>query len=384
MIYWLFQDYFSHHDRTLRIGMAAMLSFLIVLLLGPFVIRYLVRKKVGDRPEFYNVALNELTKHKSNTPTMGGVLIVVAIFLSVLMFADLKNFYIRMGLFTIVWLSVLGGLDDWVKLQRAKDKEKDKEKSNRDGLVMWIKMVFQVGLAVLLSVYIYAHGDQSPVPTGEGESTFPAHNFYLPFIAVPLVLGPLWHAIITTLTMVGSSNAVNLTDGMDGLAAGCVIIVAGVLLILSWVVGMPNLSLVFNVGWVRDSLEMTVLCSAIVGACLGFMWYNANPAQVFMGDTGSLTLGGLLGYVAVVTRQEVVLFIAGGVFVMEAMSVILQVTYFKATKHKSGQGKRLFRCAPLHHHFHMGGLAETKVVARFWILGIIFAMLAMATLKLKW
>ncbi len=378
VIYWWFDYFFKQHDRTLRMGMAAMTSFLIVLLLGPFTIRYLLRKKVSDRTDFNQVDLNQLTKHKSNTPTMGGVLIVVAIFFSVLLFANLQNMYIRMALLTVVWLGVLGGMDDWLKLRQATGK------GRRDGLKMWEKLIFQIGLSVLLSVFMYKYGGESPVVNGANESSFPAHNFYIPFIAAPFLLGPLLHAVITTLTMVGSSNAVNLTDGMDGLAAGCVIIVAGLMTLLSWGTGLFQWHIMFGVDYVPDSLEMTTLCAAIVGACLGFLWYNANPAQVFMGDTGSLALGGLLGYVAVVIRQEMLLFIAGGVFVMEALSVILQVSYYKATKDKNGVGKRIFRMAPLHHHFHLGGLAESKVVARFWILGIILAVLAMATLKLKW
>ena len=362
MIYWLFYDFFRYHDRTLRMGMTAVLSFMIVLLLGPFVVRYLLRKNISD----------------SGTPTMGGVLIVVAIFVSVLLFADLGNFYIRMGLVTVIWLGGLGGMDDWLKLRHASGYGK------RDGLKVWEKLLFQIGLSVLLSVFMYKYGGGLAVPDGAGESSLPAHNFYIPFIAAPLVLLPLWHAVITTLTMVGSSNAVNLTDGMDGLAAGCVIIVAGLLTLLSWGTGLFQWSTLFSVAYVPDSLEMTTLCSAIVGACLGFLWYNANPAQVYMGDTGSLMLGGLLGYVAVVIRHEMLLFIAGGVFVMEALSVILQVGYYKATKDKNGVGKRIFLMAPLHHHFHEGGLPKTKVVVRFWILSIIFAVLAMASLKLKW
>lgn len=362
MIYWLFEEHFSQHDRTLRMGMAAVLSFLIVLVLGPAMIRYLLRRNVSD----------------SNTPTMGGVLIVLAIFVSVALFANLQNMYIRMALLAVVWLGVLGGMDDWLKLRQAAGQ------GRRDGLKVWEKLLFQIGLSVLVSVFMYKYGGGLPVPNGAGGSSLPAHNFYIPFIAAPFILLPLGHAVITTLTMVGSSNAVNLTDGMDGLAAGCVIIVAGLLTLLSWGTGLFQWSIMFSVQFVPDSLEMTILCSAIVGASLGFLWYNANPAQVYMGDTGSLLLGGLLGYVAVVIRQEMLLFIAGGVFVMEALSVILQVGYYKATKDKNGVGRRIFRMAPLHHHFHMGGLAKTKVVIRFWILSIIFAVLAMASLKLKW
>ena len=352
----------------LRIAGAAMLSFLIVMVLGPKMIRFLLRKKVGDRPEFDHQDLNQLTKHKSDTPTMGGILIVIAIFLSVQTFANLSNYYIRMALLALVWLGLLGGADDWLKLRKAFGA------GTRDGLKSWEKLLFQVGLAVLLSIFMrwYGQGVES------------AKKFYFPFLAEPIYLPLLAHVLITVVTMVGASNAVNLTDGMDGLAAGCMVIATGFFLIVAWIVGVSEWGLRFSLPLVMGAEEMTVLCAAMLGGCLGFLWYNANPAQVFMGDTGSLSLGGLLGYIAVVTRQELLLLIAGGVFVMEALSVVLQVGYFKATRPAKGmQGKRLFRCAPLHHHFHLGGWAESKVVIRFWIMGIIFAALALATLKLR-
>jgi phospho-N-acetylmuramoyl-pentapeptide-transferase len=192
------------------------------------------------------------------------------------------------------------------------------------------------------------------------------------------------YIIIGVLTMVGMSNAVNLSDGMDGLASGCVCIAMMVLLVLSWLAGVRNWAGVFNLPFIPAAAEMTVLCSAMFGATLGFLWYNAPPAQVFMGDTGSLPLGGLIGYIAIVIRHELLLLLIGGVFVMEAASVMLQVGYFKLTRPGPGlPGKRIFRCAPMHHHFHLGGWAETKVVIRFWVLGIIFAAIAIATLKLR-
>ena len=242
-------------------------------------------------------------------------------------------------------------------------------------------MVFQVGLGVLVSIYIWNFG-YSELKDGSGN---PAHNLYLPFCQ-PIALNQLTYIIIAVLTIVGSSNAVNLTDGMDGLAAGCVAITAMFFMILAEVVGVrewQQFASFFNLPVVWRAAEMSVLYAAMVGACLGFLWYNSHPAQVFMGDTGSLPLGGLLGYAALVTRHEFLLLIAGGVFVMEASSVLLQVSYFKYTRRKTGEGKRLFRCAPLHHHFHLGGWAETKVVTRFWILGIIFAAMALVMLKLR-
>ena len=364
MIYLLYQG------LILRMAGAAVTSFLIVLMLGPRLIRMLLRRKIGDSPEFDHTDLNELTRHKSNTPTMGGVLIVISIFGSVVVFANMQNMYVIVTLVALVWLGVLGGVDDWIKLRGE---------TGREGLRMWEKLVFQIALAVLLSIYTYNYGRESTI---DGKN--PAHSLYLPLGVEPIALSILPYTIIMTLTMVGSSNAVNLTDGMDGLAAGCVVIVALVFLLLAEVVGVRAWAVFFRLPLVAGAAEMTVVCAALMGSCLGFLWYNAHPAQVFMGDTGSLPLGGLLGYIAVVTRQEAVLLIAGGVFVMEAGSVLLQVGYFKLTKPKGGlEGKRLFRCAPVHHHFHLGGWAEAKVVVRFWLLGIIFAALALATLKLR-
>ena len=375
MVVWLFGD----KDLILRMSGAAVVSFIMVCLLGPRTIRALIRARLGDRPEFGHAELNELTQHKSNTPTMGGILIVVAIFSAVMLFADLGNMYIRMALMALIWLGGLGAADDWLKLRHAAGT------SDRNGLMSWEKILFQIALAVMLSIYIWHYGRESVISSGPaGEIVNAAHSFYFPFRASPVPLAMGLYVFITVITMVGSSNAVNITDGMDGLAAGCMVIVCGVFLLLSWIVGVVEWAIFFKLQPVPGSAEMTVLCAAMLGACLGFLWFNAHPAQMFMGDTGSLALGGLIGYIAVVTRQEVLLIIVGGVFVIEAGSVILQVACFKLTKGRGGvEGKRLFRCAPVHHHFHLGGWAENKVVVRFWLLGIIFAALALATLKLR-
>jgi len=366
--------YFFYQRLILRIAAAAVVSFLIVLLLGPAFIRFLMRQKLGDRPEFDHADLNQLTRHKSNTPTMGGALIVIAVLASTLLFANTYNSYIRISLVALLWLGVLGGVDDWIKLHRVAGAP------GRDGLKMWEKLVFQIAAAVLIAVSTYHYGRASAI-----EGVNPAHSFYLPVPADPIPLSLLAYTVITALTMVGTSNAVNLTDGMDGLATGCLVIVAAVFLLLAVAVGLPAWANSFHLPMVAGAAEMTIMCAAIVGACLGFLWYNAHPAQVFMGDTGSLPLGGLIGYVAVVTRQEILLAVAGGVFVMEALSVLLQVGYFKLTKPKGTglPGRRLFRVAPIHHHFHLGGWAESKVVVRFWLLGLLFAALALAMLKLR-
>jgi len=365
--------YLLYKGLILRIAGAAVLSFLLVIMLGPRMIRYLVRKKLGDRPEFDHADLNELTRHKSSTPTMGGMLIVIAIFASVLAFANTHNMYIRIAMVMLLFYGGLGAVDDWIKLRYSAGQ------GSRDGLRMWEKLAFQVGFALLAAISTYAYGKY-----GEVGGANPAHSFYFPFKADPIPLPMPAYVCITIITMVAACNAVNLTDGMDGLASGCTLIVSGVFLLLSWIVGVAAWASIFQLPLVINSQEMTVLCAAMLGACLGFLWYNAHPAQVFMGDTGSMPLGALVGYVAVVARQELLLLIAGGVFVLEAGSVLLQIGYFKLTRPAGGiEGRRLFRCAPLHHHYHLGGWAESKVVVRFWLLGIIFAALALATLKLR-
>ena len=375
---------FGGKQLILRMACAAMVAFLIVALLSPRMIRFLIRKKLGDRPEFHHADLNELTRHKSATPTMGGILIVVAIFVSAVLFADIgpRSMYIRMALLVLVWLGLLGGVDDGFKLAHPPAATARgpaaSDRHERGGLRTWQKIIFQIALAVVLAVFIYSHGRTSGHIDYEGRAINAAHSFYFPFKAEPIALSLLAYVIITSVVMVGSSNAVNLTDGMDGLAGGCMVTVSGVFLLLSWVAGNRALANLFHLPFVPAASELTVICAAMIGSCLGFLWYNCLPAQVFMGDTGSLPLGGLIGYIAVVTRHELVLFIAGGVLVMEALSVLIQVAYFKATG-----GRRVFRCAPIHHHFHLMGWAESKVVVRFWLLGLMFAAVALATLKLR-
>lgn len=358
-----------------RATLAVLLGFFVVWMLGPPVIRMLVRLKIGDRPEFDHAALNEAMKGKANTPTMGGALISVSIFVTVSLLADLRNFYIPMALFCLVWLAVLGGVDDWLKLTA------NRRGGTRDGLKMWEKLVFQVALGAMLAVFIYRHGEVNAEHARWFEVSAPYTTNYnilaLPFIKHPLPLTTTAFSIIAVVVIAFTSNAVNLTDGMDGLASGCMVLTAFAFMVLTIVVGSLSLANSLLFPYIQGVSELAVLCGAIVGACLGFMWYNAHPAQVFMGDTGSLPLGGLIGYVAIVTRQELMLLIVGGVFVIEAVSVILQVVVYKRT------GKRLFRCAPIHHHFHLGGLTETQVVMRFWLLAALFAAFALATIKLR-
>jgi phospho-N-acetylmuramoyl-pentapeptide-transferase len=299
---------------------------------------------------------------------MGGILILPAVLVSTLLWADVLNFHVVLGLLTVVWLGVLGGVDDYLKLV----------KKNRDGLRMWEKLLFQIGLAVLLAFFLYQTRDDIRLPEN---GTGIALN--LPFYKFPIHL-PLWaFACLCILVVAGTSNAVNLTDGMDGLAIGSMVPPTLVFLVVSYVAGRVDYSSYLYLPYVPGVGELSVFCGALLGACLGFLWYNCSPAQVFMGDTGSLALGGAIGYVAIATRQEVMLLLAGGLFVLEAVSVMLQVSFFKITRRMRGEGQRIFRMSPLHHHFQLGGWTETQTVVRFWLLGAMFAALALASLKLR-
>jgi len=367
---------YAYYSPLFRATTAVLLAFMIVWVLGPRVIRTLVRLKVGDQPEFDHEALNRLTQSKKNTPTMGGVLIVASVIVSTLLLANLGNFYVRMGVFCLCWLGVVGGVDDWLKLTGAR------RSGTRDGLRLWEKLVFQVALGALLAVFVLRTGEGNVVTARwlDIEATHsPFYNVLdIPFYKHGIVLSTSAFALITVIVIAGTSNAVNLTDGMDGLASGCVVITAGAFMVLTYVVGTADLAGHLLFFHIRGADELAVLCGAAVGACLGFLWYNAYPAQVFMGDTGALPLGGLMGYVAIVTRLELMLFLVGGVFVVEAVSVLIQIIYYKYTG-----GKRFFRCAPLHHHFHLGGWTETQTVMRFWLLAALFAAFALATIKLR-
>lgn len=379
MIYhllWHFREVFTHklgfyayEDVLFRSIAAILTSFLLAILLGPRVIRWLIQKKIGDRPEFYNTALNELTKEKANTPTMGGILILLAVLSSTLLWAKLNNPFVQKAIVLVIWFGALGGVDDWLKLTA------DIRQRNRDGLKAWEKLLFQIGGAVLIASFLYA--DFANITDGK--------LFWVPFYKYGLPLANWAFVLIAILYISATSNAVNLTDGMDGLAAGCLAIVSFVLILLCYVAS-ETMTRTSQVTWASYLLiphipqagELSIFYSAILGAVLGFLWYNCHPAQTFMGDVGSQPLGAAMGYGALVTRNEILLLVIGGIFVVELISVIIQVGYFKY----SG-GKRVFKCAPLHHHFHLKGWTEPQVVIRFWLLAAAFAAVAVATLKLR-
>ncbi|MBL9121162.1 MAG: phospho-N-acetylmuramoyl-pentapeptide-transferase [Phycisphaerae bacterium] len=370
-----------------RAFLAVLVAFAVVVLLGKPVIRWLRRQKVGDAPEFYNERLNEMMKGKSGTPTMGGIIIIGAILLTTFLLADfVHNRLVHLAVLVMVWLAAVGSFDDWLKLTAAR-----RGPGTREGLYAWEKLLFQLGMASLVCYFLYRHGLATENPAALSlnlpfQRTYvpvPKHDVILQQVALQLnpgvwVLAMAPFVLIGTVAIAGMSNAVNITDGMDGLAAGTMTIAAFAMMTLCYIASQQSAASFLLVPHVADAKELMVITGAMAGACLGFLWFNCNPASVFMGDTGSLSLGGLLAYVAVAIRQEFLLVLIGGIFVMEIGSVIMQVSYFKWTK-----GKRIFRCSPIHHHFHMGGLSELQVVTRFWIVAIIFAMLALVSIKLR-
>jgi phospho-N-acetylmuramoyl-pentapeptide-transferase len=363
---WPYANVFRY--QTFRLAMAVVTAFFLLMVFAPAVIRMLRRLKIGGAVDFDNVVVNQMNASKAGVPTMGGVLIVPAIIVSTLLWADVGNFLVLLGLVTVAWLGILGAVDDYLKLV----------KKSRDGLRTWEKLLFQIALAVLLAFFLDQVSGTIELPEdGNGLA------LNLPFYKFPIHLTFWSFALVSILVVAGTSNAVNLTDGMDGLAVGSMLPPAAVFLVISYIAGRSDYSSYLYLPHVPGAGELTIFCGAILGASLGFLWYNCSPAQVFMGDTGSLALGGAIGYVAIATRQELLLLIAGGLFVLEAVSVMMQVMCFKLTRRFTGTGRRIFRMTPLHHHFQLGGWTETQTVVRFWLLGAMFAALALASLKLR-
>ncbi len=337
---------------TLRTIYAGLTAFIICFLLGPFVIEQLKKMQIG---QYIRECGPKSHFDKAGTPTMGGVMIIFSIVMSVLLWADLTNYYIWISLFTLVGFFLVGFLDDY--LMQVKKRSK--------GLSAKGKLVYQTIIALAAAALIYyAPHFKTTVTIPFFKNLAPDLGlFYIPFAA---------------FIIVGASNAVNLTDGLDGLAIGPMIVASVTFMIFSYVASHAIIANYLKITQVIGCGEIAVLCGAIAGAGAGFLWFNAYPAQVFMGDTGSLPLGAILGTIAVIAKQEILLVIVGGLFVMEALSVIFQVGYFKLTK-----GKRIFRMAPLHHHFELKGWPEPKVIVRFWIISIGLSLIALSTLKIR-
>ncbi len=343
---------------TFRAAGAAATALLLTIVLGPMVIRKLYSLRVGQNIRKEEcLPLFALHRTKEGTPTMGGALILCSVFLSVLLWADLTNQWIWITFFCVLGLGLLGGWDDYLKLKNKRSL----------GLHAKGKFLVQISMAIGLWIFMRTQTQLQPFMS----------YVYIPFVKNVMIDLGLFYILLLIGVFVGASNAVNLTDGLDGLAIGCVSVAAFVFGILAYLIGNAKFALYLQIQHVPGAGELTVFCAAMLGAGLGFLWYNAYPAQVFMGDTGSLALGGGLGVIAILLKQEFTLFLVGGVFVMEALSVILQVASFKLT------GKRIFRVAPLHHHFEVKGWAETKVTIRFWILALIFALISLGSLKLR-
>jgi phospho-N-acetylmuramoyl-pentapeptide-transferase len=345
---------------TFRAICAGITAFLISVIFGNFVIRKLISLKFGQpiRTAAEVHKLHELHGSKKGTPTMGGILLIGSVVVSTLLWAKPENPFVWLVLFSAVFLGGIGFYDDWLKVT----------KKSSDGISSRLKFVLQCLLAGIFTLYFLTNPKLSVT----------AQQLFIPFLKEPLLLGMgVLTFIFYLLVIVGTSNAVNLTDGLDGLATGCTATVAATYAVLVYVAGNFKTATYLQVPFVPYAGELAVLCVALLGACLGFLWWNAHPARVFMGDTGSLAIGGMLGAVAICCKQELLLVIVGGVFVMEAMSVILQVASFKTT------GRRIFKMSPIHHHFELSGWKENTVIVRFWILSVLFALLGLATLKLR-
>jgi phospho-N-acetylmuramoyl-pentapeptide-transferase len=380
---------------SFRAGAAAILSLIITITFGKNLINFLRRKQVGE--EIRNLGL-EGQAQKKGTPTMGGIIIIAAILIPTLLFAQIHNVYVVLLIATTVWLGLIGFIDDYIKVF----------KKNKEGLAGKFKIVGQVGLGLIVGLVLYFNSnvvvrevnpsstrtvEQQAEPTDfhDAKSTKTTVPFFknneldysdlLPF--VPDRYTWIIYTVIVILVVTFISNGANITDGIDGLAAGTSAIIGLTLAIFAYLSGRVDFSNYLNIMYIPNLGELVIFCTAFVGACLGFLWYNAFPAQVFMGDTGSLSLGGIIAVLALAVRKEIMFPVLCGIFVVENLSVILQVSYFKYTKKKYGEGRRIFLMSPLHHHYQKKQIPEAKIVTRFWIVGILLAIFSLATLKLR-
>jgi len=362
---------------TVRCAGAAITSLMLCWWFGPKVIRWLKELKFGqeysDKAEA--AGLTGLRVNKKGTPTMGGILIVLALVISTMLWAQ-WNAQVELTMLSVLVLAGLGFYDDYAKIL----------KQSGGGAPPRVKLVVQFALAAFVGIYLWNLPAKSELHLLGTKSVWHSNlvsSLMLPFYKYPIHVGAVVGVVVVVLAIVGSSNAVNLTDGLDGLAIGCTLIVGFVFLFFTYLAGNVKAAAYLEIPYVAGAGELTVFCAALLGAGLGFLWFNCHPAQVFMGDTGSLALGGAFGLVAVLIHQPFVLVIAGGVFVAEAMSVILQKGWFKFTRLRTGTGRRIFLMSPLHHHFEKKGWHESQIVMRFFILCVLCAVVALATLKLR-
>ncbi|AEF85585.1 phospho-N-acetylmuramoyl-pentapeptide-transferase [Treponema primitia ZAS-2] len=337
---------------TFRGAYAALTTLLLSFVFGPHLILALKKLKIGQPIRDDGPATH---LKKDGTPTMGGVIIIFSTLISVLLWMDLDNGKVWLTLGAFIAFGIIGFADDIIKVRRH----------NSDGLPVWAKLVGQFAVAITVTLILYNSGEEGIT------------DLYVPFFKNPVVDMGVWWIPFAVLLLVGESNAVNLSDGLDGLASGLLILVCIALAILTYISGRSDYSSYLGIPYILGGGELTVFCFALVGSCIGFLWHNAHPAEVFMGDVGSLSMGGVIATISLIIKKEILVLIIGGVFVLEAASVIIQVLIFKLRK------KRVFKMAPLHHHFEKSGWAETKVVIRFWILGGLFIIIALSTLKIQ-
>ena len=410
MLYYLFGYLDRNYDLpgaglfefiTFRASLAVILSLFIAIVYGKKIIRFLRKKQIGE--SIRDLGL-EGQDEKAGTPTMGGIIIILATLIPVLLFAKLENIYVILLIVTTVWMGIIGFIDDYIK----------KFKNDKEGLPGKFKVIGQIGLGLFVGSVMYFHPNilvqrtvESPTAEMEVISKRSDNSFYvkdktmlttIPFVKknefdysnliswiggnykdyVWLIFIPIVIFIITAV-----SNGANLTDGIDGLAAGTSAIIALTLALFAWVSGNVIFSEYLNIMYIPNTGEMTIFITAFVGALIGFLWYNAYPAQVFMGDTGSLAIGGIIAVIAIAVRKELLIPLLCGVFLVENLSVVLQVSWFKYTRKKFGEGRRIFRMSPLHHHYQVKGFHESKIVTRFWIVGIFLAIITIVTLKIR-
>ena len=345
---------------TFRSAIAAILALIISFILGPVIINHLRKNQIGE----------QIRKHgpqshysKEGTPTMGGLIILLAIILPTLLFADIYNPFVQILVISTIWMGLIGFIDDYLK----------SIKKLKKGLVAKYKLAGQIAIGLIITFWIYN------TPAWDNFRTVTS----IPFLKDTVVDFGLLYPLMIVLVVTATSNAVNLTDGLDGLAAGLLAISFSVFSIIAYVSGRVDFSDYLNIIYLPGAGELTIFTASCVGAWLGYLWFNSSPAEVFMGDTGSLSTGSALGTLAILLKKEFLLIIIGGLFVAEAISVILQVGYYRYTKNKYGEGKKLFLMAPFHHHFELKGLPESKVVIRFWIIGLLLALLTITTFKIR-
>jgi phospho-N-acetylmuramoyl-pentapeptide-transferase len=373
LLYEVLQKYFSPLNVfryiTVRTVYASLTAMFLAFVFGPWLIKRLRELQIG---QYIREEGPQDHKKKAGTPTMGGVLIVLSTLVPSLLWADLRNGFVLLAMFALLAFAAIGFVDDYAKVSKQQNL----------GLTSKKKFMLQILVSAVLAIGLLALATRAEYST---ELVLPFFKRVHPNLVVhsllstphfwPLAFVPF--LLFVAIVITGASNAVNLTDGLDGLAIGCTVIAAGALTVLTYVSSNYRWATYLDIGYIPRVGELTVFCGALVGASLGFLWYNAHPAEVFMGDVGSLALGGTLGLIAVIIKQEILLFFVGGVFVLEALSVILQVGSFKM------RGKRIFRMAPIHHHFELAGWSESKVIVRFWIMALVFALFALTTLKLR-